>query len=127
MLPPDVVGCEAFERSFDFSKFPNLQEVDFGVHWVGGSLLWIPIAFSTLGPATSPRLSVIRLELARSPTVYRNTETLVKDLGNDLRRVAGGVARIEREYEGTVNLTVVRGLGFKEALDTHKVRIRFRG
>ena len=125
MLPPDIVGRDAFRRSFDFSSFPNLQEVDFGVHWVSGSLLWIPLAFSTLRHTTSPRLAVICLELARSPTAYRSTETLLQDLGDDLRRVADEVTRIEREFEGAVNLTVVRGLGFKEALDTLGVRFRF--
>jgi len=126
MLPPNVVGHGAFEQSFNFSNFPNLQEVDFGVHWVDGSLVWIPMAFSTLGPATSPRLSIIRLELARSPTVYKPIETLLKDLGGDLRRVADEVSRIERVFEGAVNLTVVRGRGFREALDTLNVRFQFR-
>ena len=125
MLPPNVVGRDAFERSFNFSDFPNLQEVDFGVHWVSGSLLWIPLAFSTLGRTTSPRLSVVRLELARSPSVYRSTETLVQVLGDDLRRVADEVTRIEQEFEGAVDLTVVRGLGFKEALDALNVRFCF--
>ena len=101
--------------------------MDFGVHWVGGSLLWIPIAFSTLGPSTSPRLSVIRLELARSPAVYIPIESLLRALGDDLRRVADELTRIEHEFGGVVNLTVVRGLGFKEASDKLNVRFRFSG
>ena len=55
MLSPDVDRVEAPERSFDFSEFPNVQHVAFGVNWVGGGLFWIHAALSTLRPATSPR------------------------------------------------------------------------
>jgi len=127
MLPPNVGGLEPFERSFDFAKLPNLQEVDFEVHWVSGTLLWIPIALSTLGPSATPRLSVIRLELARSPAFDRPTETLIKFLGNDLRRLADEVARIELGFKGGVKLTVIRGPGFEEASNALDVSFRFCG
>jgi len=65
MLPPGVDSIGAFGRPFDLSKFPNLHEVDIGVGWKGGSLLWIPMTLSTLRPATSPHLSVIKLRFTR--------------------------------------------------------------
>jgi len=125
MLPPDVDGIEASKRSFDFSKFPNLQEVGFEVGWVGGDLLWIPTALSTLGPATSPRLSAILLRFASSYSTNRSIGTLLNDAGSDLRRVAGEFARIKREFKGAVNLTVFLDPAFKAVLDT--LRVRFRG
>lgn len=50
---------EVSQQSFDFSKLLNLREVDFGVGWVDGGLP--PATLSTFRPATSPRLSTIRL------------------------------------------------------------------
>ena len=127
ILPPGVGGREPFERSFDFSKLQNLQEVDFRVHWVNGSLFWIPIAFSTLNPATSPRLSIIRLEIAHAPSFYRTPEALIIWLGDDFRRVVDEAARIELEFKGVVKLSVIRGPGFKEALGTLNVRVHLCG
>ena len=47
-------GFEAFGRSFNFSEFPVLQEVNFtfAVGWKEVGLPWIPAALSTLRPAT---------------------------------------------------------------------------
>ena len=114
-------------RSFDFSKFPNLQDVDIGVGWKAGSLLWIPTALSTFKPATSPHLSTIKLNLFRSPHVRWGAGDLIKDAGNDLRWITDEVARVEREFEGVVDFTVVWDLRFKNALDALNVRFRFCG
>ena len=125
---PDVGGTETLERSFDFSKFPNLQEVHFDcrISWRGGGLPWVPVALSTLRPAPSPRLSAIRLVLVRSP-IIRSIKTLIEDTGHDLRRVADELTRIEREFEGAVSLTVVTDSGFGVVLDTLEVRFRSYG
>ena len=58
MLFPDVDADEALERSFDLSQSQNLQEVMFSfvVGSRGGGVPWIPLALSTLRPATSPHL-----------------------------------------------------------------------
>jgi len=110
-------GREASEQSFDFSKFPNLQEVDFGVRWMGGGLLWIPVALSTLKPATSPHLSTIQLSFIHPPT-NQSIQATIEGAGSDLRSVAGEVARIEREFDGAVGLTVLRDPEFKVVFDT---------
>ena len=123
MQPPNVDVHEAFGRSFDFSNFPNLQEVDLGVHWERGGRPWIPTAFTTLGPATSPRLSAIRLLLF----CLRPAKTLIKDAGADLQRVADEVARIKREFGEGVDFVVFRDPGFKVVLDTLNVRFRYCG
>ena len=85
------------------------------------------MAFSTLRPATSPRLSAIRLDFARVSSINQPLETLVERLGNDLRWIADEFVRIEREFEGAVNLTVVRGPEFEVLLDMLNVSFRFRG
>ena len=120
-----VDGVEASERSFDFSKLPNIQEVDFEVRWKSGGLLWIPTALSTLRLATSPRLSTIRLNFALHSTANSSTETLATDLGREIRWIAGEFARIKCEFEGAVSLTLVRDPGFKAVLDMLSVRFHF--
>ena len=129
MPAPGVDRHKAFKRSFDFSKFPNLQEVNFGfkVGSTVGGLPWIPTALSSLRPATSPHLSTILLDLAATTSIDRPVETLVKDTGNDLQRVADEFTRIEREFEGAVSLTVLRDSGFEVALGELNVRFPFRG
>ena len=119
---PDADGYEACGQSFDFSKFSNLQEVTFGVGWIEGSPYWIPIALSTLRPATSPRLSAIRLDFTRARIGH--VGATIKVMGNDLRRTAYEVDRIERDYKGVVDLTVLRGYGMGAVLDTLNVRSR---
>ena len=141
-LPPDPAGSSArntdanaiynaaggkdLTRSFDFSGFPNLKEVRFGFRsgLVAGGLIWIPMALSTFRPATSPRLSAIRLDFACSPIVHPPVNILIQDLSHDLRWVANEVARIEREFEGGVELVVRRDSGFATVLDTLNVRFR---
>ena len=126
-LFPDVDGSEAFERSFDFSKSPNLQEVNFGfrIGWKEEGVSWIPAALSTLRPATSPCLSAVRLDFAGSHIANPSVETLIRGTSNDLRRIADEVARIEREFEGAVDLIVSLDSKFKEVSDTLNVRFRF--
>ena len=116
---------KVLERSLDFSNFSNLQEVEFSfrVDWMGGGLPWIPMALSTLKRATSPHLSSIQLNFVWRSSTYHSVDTAIEDAGDDLQRVAGEVTRIEREFEGAVNLTVVRDLGFKAVLD--KLDVRF--
>ena len=126
MSSPEVDSLEVLDRSFDLSKLPNLQEVHFGVGWMDGGMLWIPMALSTLTPATSPRLSSIRLGFSRPSIANRSIQDAIKDAGDHLRRVADEVARIERVFEGAVNLTVVRDPVFTVVFDTLDVRLRFR-
>jgi len=47
-------------------------------------------------------------------------------MGNDPRRITDKFARIEREYEGAVDLTLLRITGF-ERLDTLNARFHFCG
>lgn len=124
---PDTNRCDTFERSFDFSRFPKIQEVTFSFRADrrGGGLPWIPMALSTLRRATSPRLSDIRLDFSSS--YDRSVETMIIGMGNDLRRIASEVIRIECEFEGTVTFTVVQDSGFGAVLNTLNVRFRFVG
>ena len=92
---------------------------------MGGSLPWIPKALSTLRPATSPRLLVIRLIFVRPDIANRSVETVIEVTGNDLRRVADEAARIEREFRGAVELTFYRDPTFKAVSDTLNVRFYF--
>ena len=123
MLPPEVGKTEDFGQSFNFSGFPNLQEVGLGVGWVAGSLLWIPVALSTLRRATSPHLCALRLNFVDSSTITRSLEIGIEAMDNDLRRTADEVARIKREYEGEVRVTVFRGPRFKAVF--HGLNVRF--
>lgn len=50
---------------------------------------------------------------------------MIKVMDSDLRWVADEVARIEREFEGAVNLVVLRDAGFKVVLDKLNVRFHF--
>ena len=52
------------------------------------------MALTTLRPATSPRLSVIRLEPVGTPNANQPIETVTKGAGNDLRRIADELARV---------------------------------
>ena len=119
--------AEARERSFDFSKFPNLHTVCFGLWGFEGRPRWIPMALSTLRPITSPRLSALQLDFFHLPDFDTPAETLVKNMGDDLRQVADEFTRIDREFEGAVNLTVDRWQSFEVVLDTLNVRLHPRG
>jgi len=122
---PTNGGREACRRSFGLAKFPNLHEVDFEVNWVGGGIPWIPMTLSTLKPATSPHLSTIRLGLFVSYAATRPIETSIEDVGNDLRRIADEVDRIDREFDGVVDFTVLLGSGFREVLNTLNILQRW--
>ena len=77
----------------------------------------IPTALSTLRPATSPRLLAIRLGFTDPPASGQLFEPPIKLTGNvtdDVRRVVDEVARIEREFEGTLELVVHWGPRFHE-------------
>jgi len=90
---------------------------------MGGGLPWIHMALSTLKPATSSHLSAIRLNFAWQSSAYQTVETAIEGAGDDLRRITDEVTRIEREFEGAMNLTVVWDSGFKSVLD--KLNVRF--
>ena len=92
--------------------------MNFGVGWSTGSLRWIALAFSTLKPATSPRLSAIQLNFVGPSFIIRPTEVPVEGMGDDLRRVANEISRIKEEFAGAVNFTVLRDPWFKVVLDT---------
>jgi len=101
--------------------------VDFSVRWVGGGLLWIPKALSTLRPATSPHSPAIQLNFALHPTTDRSVETLLHDAGSGLCLVADEFTRIEREFGGVVHLSVGLDPLFEAALCTLDVRFHFCG
>jgi len=119
---PGVGGSESSKRSFNFSKLPNLRELEIGVDWMGGDLLWIPMALSTINFATSPYLSAITLGFFHPPPLDWIVEPPIEGTGSDLQRVADEVARIEREFGRAVDLTVLRDPSFKVVLDTLNVR-----
>lgn len=95
----------------------------FDLEWIRGGLFWIPIALSTIKPATSPRLS--NIELNCRPTPNRSTRLLANDAGDHLRWVADEVARIELEFEGAVKLSILQHRDFLAVLDRLNVRFYF--
>jgi len=117
--PPDVgIGREAPERSFNFSEFPKLEEVNIShaVCRVGRGPPWIPMALSALRPTTSPRLSSLRLVFFGSPSNLPRGFS-IQDMSNDHQRIADQVTRIEREFEGAVNPTIIRDPKFEAVLN----------
>ena len=124
---PGPAHHATFERSFDFSKLPNIQEVTFGftTYWGGEGLPLIPMALSTLRPATSPHISTIRLDFCA--TYSRPRRTVITALGNDLRRIADEITQIEREFGGAVDFTVAPDSEFQVEFDTLNVRFIFVG
>ena len=96
----------------------------FRVGWKEGGLPWIPLALSTLRPATSPQLSAIQLYFACPSVANRSVKALIEDMGGDLRRIANEVARIEREFEGAVNFTVLLDPVFEVVLKRLNVSFR---
>ena len=115
-----VDGHGGYERSFDFSQFPNIQEICFGfrVGWREGGVPWIPSALSTLKPTTSPHLSAILLDFAaESSIINQSADTLIENMGNDIRRIADEVARIDREFKGTVALSIISDSVFSEVFN----------
>ena len=80
---------------------------------MNGSLVWITRALSTIKPATTPRLFAVRLGFDRLPTSDNRAggvDALIDDTGKDLRCGVGEVARIKREFEGAVNLIMLRDI-----------------
>ena len=94
---------------------------------MSGDLPWIPMALSTVKSATSPRLSTIRLSLIRLSIASQSVPSVIEVIGHDLRSVADEVARIEREFGGAVNFTVLRDPEFGVVFDALNVRFRFCG
>lgn len=131
MLAREVADADASSAdnrrasSFNFSKFPCLQEVYLATEWIGGDLCWLPGALSTIKPATSPRLSTIRLNFFILALRTDTVKILTKDAGDDLRLVANEVARIEREFGGAVKFTVFLSPGFVAVLDALKINVGF--
>ena len=82
------------------------------------------MALSTLKPATSPRLSAIQLEFS---TTTLSIAIPIADAGNDLRRTADEVTRIEREFDGAVDVTVAQSSGFRQVFNTLNVRFNSCG
>ena len=129
LLIPSIDFQGPLERSFDFSNFPRLQKVTFDAHRVHGPIHFIPVALSTLKPSTSPHLSHIYFGL--SGPRYSNFYYFIKgtsnleNMGSDLRRIAEEFSRIEREYEGAVDLSVVRSTGYEPLDKLTNVRFFF--
>ena len=99
--------------------------MEFGVGWTRGGLPWIPTALSTLRPTTSPHLSTVKLDLSCSPVPVG---ALVEDTPHyDLLLVADETARIGREFEGAVNLTVLRDPAFQAVFNALGVRFHLCG
>ena len=85
------------------------------------------MALSTLRPATSTNLSAIRLKFTRSIFLVEDSAaTLISYMGDDLRRIADEIIRIEGEFKGAVKLTVFRDPVFGVAFDTLDVSFRLR-
>jgi len=93
---------------------------------MGGALPWVPSALSTLKPATSPHLSTIQLKFIGPPIANPLVESLIQDIGDDLRRIADEAVRIGREFGGTVEFTVIRDSVFEAVLGTLNVSFRPR-
>lgn len=99
-----VGGNGTLDRSLDFSECRNLKEVVLRLGGAGPGLPWIYTTLSTIRSATTPHLSALHLDLhglSRSNS-FINWRILFAD---DLRLLDEEVARIEREFEGAVNLT----------------------
>jgi len=99
-------GQEETSQSFDFSKFPNLREVSLRLRWIHGGPRWVPAALSTVNPITSPRLSVLLLDLVGPPSGTRILESSIEGLATDLRRTRDEVTRIRSVFEEGIDLTV---------------------
>ena len=66
------------------------------------------MALSTIEPATSPRLSAIRIDFFSTSSPISPVDASIEGTGGELQRVADEVSRIEREFGGAVRLTVLR-------------------
>jgi hypothetical protein len=105
-----LVGTrESLDQPFDFTKFPNLKEVDLTAPWVAGGLRWIPASLSTFRPATSPNLSVIRLKFNYGTRLYPSREFL-EQMSDDLLLTKDEIARIRREFAVGAEIVICRGI-----------------
>lgn len=120
---PNLDGHEDLGRSFDFSRFPNLQELNLGLRWLRWGPRWIPAALSTIKSVTSPNLSAIKLNLVGPPDSTLITDPSIQALGSDLRRTTNEVARIRHEFEDAIDLVVLRDQWFKKFLDSLDLRL----
>ena len=82
------------------------------------------MTLSTIKPAASPCLSIIWVDLTHSYDTIQSAECLIEVARDNLRRIANEAVRIEREFDGAVNLTVSRNSEFKVVLDALSVRFR---
>ena len=69
---------------------------------MSGGLLWVTTALSTLRPATSPRISRVRLEFVHSSEPDSAIQAFEQEWEDDIPRVEVEVTRIRREFEGAV-------------------------
>ena len=98
-----LAGHESLNRTFDFSEFPNLEELAFVTPLAAMDLHWLPKAISTLKPTTSPRLSSLRLLTCDRPP--GSPVPSMERLGN-VTRLVEGFTQVEREFMGAVKVTV---------------------
>lgn len=86
---------------------------------MAGGLLWISTALSTINLTTSPRLSTLKLDIGGRPPPFAPLP-LKERFESDIRLIDQRVARIEREFSGVTNFTMLLrypvveagGLGF---------------
>ena len=101
----------------------------FQVNWVQGNLHWIPIALSTLTPATSPHSSSIYLgfdyPVDRLLTHGTPETAELEELCRNLEWIADELTRIQGEYGGAVKFIVFQGPDFRR-LAAAPFNVRFR-
>ena len=113
---------ESLNRSFNFTKLPNIQEVTFTVRQIHGDILWTHKALSTLMLSTSPRLSAVRLKLGTKPP--EDSSIHVRELPDRvIRPIEEQVARIELEFMGAVDVTVQRCPKFEVGAPTFSLHL----
>ena len=97
-------GKGGFVRTLDFEKFPNLEDARVTGHFAtASSLRWIYASFSTINPATLPRLSVLRLGCLPLCPAPKDPQD---KLHRNLQLIKNEVDRIERDFNGAVKLTL---------------------
>ena len=74
--------------------------------WTAEGLLWITVALPIFEHASFPRLSPLQLKFVASSTTTHSVKPSIRDTDSDLRWAVDEVARIERGFEGAVNITV---------------------
>lgn len=107
---PGLGGREAPNQPFDFTKLPNIKQVKFKVLQTAGSIQWISTALSTLKPATSPCLTVVRLNFAVRRFLNRRSMERLRD---DLTLIEREVARVRHEFAGKVHITMNENIRYR--------------